>query len=76
MESDKPLELHPDPWERFEKAMTVIGKAKPRRVKDRPPPRSAGRVLAQNLKPALNKFRERFALFLTLAVALHESADR
>jgi len=29
METDKPVELHPDAWERFEKAMTVIGKAKP-----------------------------------------------
>jgi hypothetical protein len=29
MPPDKEIELHPDAWERFEKAMTVIGKAKP-----------------------------------------------
>jgi hypothetical protein len=26
---DKEIELHPDAWERFERAITVIGKAKP-----------------------------------------------
>jgi hypothetical protein len=26
---NKDIELHPDAWERFEKAITVIGKAKP-----------------------------------------------
>lgn len=29
MKPDKEIELLPDAWERFEKAMTLIGKAKP-----------------------------------------------
>lgn len=29
MEPDKPIELHPDAWERFESAITTIAKAKP-----------------------------------------------
>ena len=29
MEPDKPIELHPDAWERFEKAITTVAKAKP-----------------------------------------------
>ncbi|HEY1505627.1 MAG TPA: hypothetical protein VGF92_15065 [Stellaceae bacterium] len=50
MKPDKPVELHPDAWERFEKAMTTIGKAKPihRPAKDRPPPKRGPRPRAKS----------------------------